>query len=208
MTFYAIQIEECPGFGWQGGPEFDTLIRAITSGRNLRKARRPVVLHRYVCPFNNIPAQAYRNIKRVHMGMWGMLHTFLHWDRLDDTAENEVFGAGDGVETEFQLIKTYDPGGGATYDRVITKPDVTGVLGGGPVVISVDGTPTAATVSALTGMVTFSVAPADEAELSWSGMHFVCVRFNRDDLPFSIDNRSGTAYITNGSLELVEELTE
>ena len=33
----------------------------------------------------------------------------------------------------------------------------------------------------------------------WSLLH--PVRFNRDDLPFSIDNVSNTVYITNGSLE-------
>lgn len=208
MTFYAIQIEEVPGFGWQGGPEFDTLIRYLSNARNKRKPRRQAVLHRYVCPFKNIPITAARNIKRVHMGMWGSLHTFLHHDRLDDTASGEVFGTGDGTTTEFQLVKTYAPGAGASYERIITKPDVNGVLGGGVPVAMVDGTPAEATFNAATGVVTFDVAPGVAAELSWSGMHFVCVRFNRDDLPFSIDNKSGTVFITNGTLELIEELSE
>lgn len=210
MTFYAIQIEECPGFGWQGGPEFDTLIRPLqSSGRNRRKARRAVVIHRYVIPYQNIPVAAYINIKRMHMAMWGSLHTFLHHDELDDTADNEQFGVGDGTTTVFQLKKTYDPGGGATYDWTITKPDVSGALGGGPVVIFIDGAPYAASVNALTGEVDFGSSPPDVGEvLTWSGMHYVCVRFNQDDLPFSIDNKSGHAFITNGSFGLIEELSE
>lgn len=201
MTFYAIQIEECPGFGWEGGAEFATLIRQLENGRNRRRPTRYVALHRYVAPFNNIPLQAAQSIKRMHLAMHGMAHTFLHWDYLDNEAINEPFGIGDGTTTVFQLKKTYDPGGGATYERDITKPDIDAV-------VKVTGEVTAATVDAARGLATFEAAPIVGAQLTWSGHHFVCVRFNRDDLPFTIDNKSGTAFITNGSLELIEELTE
>lgn len=213
MTFYAIQIEQCPGFGFEGGAEFDTLIRQLQNGRNRRKPNRYVGLHRYISPMSNIPVEAARAIKRVHMAMLGMAHTFLHIDYIDFEADDEEFGIGDGAENIFQLKKTYDPGGGATYERDITKPDVNGEIssngdGGLPIVIKVNGTPTSASVSATTGQVIFGAAPANGAILTWTGRHYVCVRFNRDDLPFSIDNKSGTVFITNGSLELIEELNE
>jgi uncharacterized protein (TIGR02217 family) len=203
MTFYAIQIEQCPGFGWQGGAEFDTLIRSLESGRNRRRPRRYVGLHRYVSPMNNIPIQAARAIKKVHMAMLGSAHTFLHWDYLDNEAIAEPFGTGDGATAVFQLIKTYDPGGGATYVRDITKPD-------DDVVIYVNGVADpSASVDPLTGLVDFgSPSPGIGAVLTWGGHHYVCVRFNRDDLPFTIDNKSGTVFVTNGSLELIEELNE
>jgi uncharacterized protein (TIGR02217 family) len=202
--FYPIQIEQCPGFGWQGGAEFDTLIRPLENGRNQRRPRRHVALHRYVAPMNNIPIEAVRAIKRVHMAMLGSAHTFLHWDYIDNEAVDEAFGLGDGVTTVFQLMKTYDPGGGATYERDITKPD-------DDVSFKKNGVPVASgvTYSQATGLVTFSVAPAVDAVLTWSGHHFVCVRFNRDDLPFSIDNKDASlAFISNGTLELIEELNE
>lgn len=208
MTFYAVQIEEVPGFGWQGGDGFNTLIRPLENGRNQRKARWSGGKSTYVCPFNNIPITAARNIAKMHKGMRGSLHTFLFHDRIDDTASDEGFGTGDGVTTAFQLSKTYNPGAGATYTRDITKPDTAGDIDGTLIVVKVNGVVTAATVSATTGMVTFSPAPANGAVLTWSGKFFVCVRFNRDDLPFSIDNKSGAVFITNGSLELIEELSE
>ena len=215
MTFYAVQIEECPGFGWQGGDGFNTLIRPLENGRNQRKIRWSEGKNTYVCPFNNIPITAARNIAKVHKGMRGSGHTFLHHDRLDDTLDNEVFGTGDGVTSVFQLKKTYDPGAGATYTRDITKPDVDGDItgpngeAGTPLVIYADGVATGASVSATTGAVDFGSSPPDEAAvLSASGKFYVCVRFNRDDLPFSIDNKSGTVFITNGSLELIEESSE
>lgn len=201
MTFYAIQIEQCPGFGFQGGAEFDTLIRAQDNGRNRRMPRRYIGLHRYVAPMNNITVEAARAIKKVHMAMLGSAHTFLHWDYLDNELVDEEIDTGDGTTTAFQIIKTYDPGGGATYERDITKPD-------DDLVFKVDGVVAAATYSQTTGIVTFSVAPSDGDAITASGHFFVCVRFNRDDLPFSIDNKSGDVFITNGSLELIEELTE
>ncbi len=210
MTFYAVQIEECPGFGWQGGSEFDTPVRPMESGRNKRKARRDVALGRYVCPFNNIPITAARNIAKVHKGMRGALHTFLFHDRLDDTAADEVFGTGDGITTIFQLKKIYDPGAGATYSRNITKPDTAGDIDGTLVTIEKNGViaSSGVSVNAATGIVTFTTPPANGVVLTWSGKFYVCVRFNRDDLPFSIDNKSGAVFITNGSLELIEELSE
>lgn len=214
MTFYAIQIEQCPGFGFQGGAEFDTLIRPLANGRNRRRPRRYVALHRYVSPMVNIPVAAARAIKRVHMAMLGPAHTFLHVDHLDCDFEEEEFGVGDGVTTVFQLKKTYDPGGGATYERDITKPDLTGAITGpndepgAALVIKKAGVVVMPTISATAGTVTFAVPPALGQSLTATGRHYVCVRFNRDDLPFSIDNKSGNVFITNGTLELVEELNE
>lgn len=201
MTFYAIQIEQCPGFGWQGGPEFDTLIRQLENGRNRRRPKRYVAIHHYLAPMNNIPVTAARSIKQVFMAMLGSAHTFLFWDDLDNEAVAEPLGTGDGVTTSFQLKMTYDPGGGATNERDITKPD-------DDVVAYVNGVPAAGTYSSTTGIFTFTVAPANGTALTWSGHFYICVRFNRDDLPFSIDNKSGTVFITNGTLELIEELNE
>lgn len=211
--FYPITIAPTPGFGWQGGAEFDTLIRPQDSGRNRRIPRRYIGLHRYVAPMKNIPIPAAQSIAAVHKAMLGASHTFLHIDYLDCQAYNEPFGTGDGVTTAFTLKKTYDPGGGATYERDIIRPDVNGDIriqrdAGVPLEVMVSGTPTAVTYNATTKQVVFAAAPALGAALTWSGRFYIQVRFNRDDLPFSIDNVSNTVFITNGSLELIEELTE
>jgi len=211
--FYPITIPPTPGFGWQGGAEFDTLIRAQESGRNRRIPRRYIGLHRYVAPMKNIPLQAAQSIAVVHKAMLGAAHTFLHIDYLDNQAFNEEFGIGDGSTKDFQLKKTYSPGAGASYERDITKPDVDGDIriqgdAGIPIEILVNGIATAATVNRATGNVHFASAPALGAVLTWSGRHYVCVRFNRDDLPFTVDNVSNKVFITNGSLELIEELNE
>ena len=213
MTFYAITIPPVPGFGFEGGPMFDTLIRQQESGRNRRIPRRYIGLHVYRCPMKNIPLAAAQMVKSVHMAMLGSAHTFRHIDYLDCQATDEPFGTGDGVTTAFTLKKTYNPGGGATYERDIIRPDMDGEIsiqrdGGVPLEVKVSGTPTAVTYNSTTKKVEFAAAPAFSAALTWSGRFFIQVRFNRDDLPFSIDNVSNKVFITNGTLELIEELNE
>lgn len=200
MAFYPVEIEACPGFGFTGGPEFLTNIKSLQSGRESRNADWPICRHRYSVPFNNINDTAYLNIKRVFLVVRGMAHTFLHKDWGDYQAVDEPFGIGDGSENEFQLIKvsTADVG---EYTRVITKPKA-------GVVVMADGVPVAATVDTLTGIVTFSVAPGVGDVLTWTGEFYVHVRFNSDQLPFSLDNRMSGGFANNGSVELIEVLGE
>ena len=117
----------------------------------------------------NIPLTAAQAIKRVHMAMLGSAHTFLHIDYLDCDASDEPFGTGDGVTTAFTLKKTYNPGGGATYERDIIRPDVNGDIriqrdAGVPLVVMVDGTPTSVSFNSTTKQVEFAVAPSLGAE--------------------------------------------
>lgn len=200
--FYAIQIPPTPGFGFTGGPEFQTNVQNIASGREKRNAEWSICRHKYTAPFLNISNDAYLTVKRVFLVMRGRTHTFLHRDWGDFTAANEPFGLGDGSTTVFQLRKTSDLGGGATYDRVITKPDA-------GVAVKVNGVAaTGVSVSQLDGSVAFSSAPANGAVLTWSGEFFVHVRFDMDYLPFSLDDKNAGGFITNGSVDLLEVLDE
>ncbi len=200
MTFYAIEIDPTPAFGFQGGPEFSTNVQTLASGREKRNGDWFFSRHKFSAPFQNITNDQYLRVKQVFLIMRGKLHTFLQRDWADFNASNEQFGAGDGTTKIFQLVKTVSEGGGG-YQRVITKPDV---LGG--IVIKVNGTVTAASVDATTGLVTFSSAPANAAVLTWSGQFYNHVRFDIDSLPFTIDNLSGNVYVQNGSVDLIEVL--
>lgn len=199
--FYPIQIPTIPGFGWEATSEFNTLITSLRNGSEDRNGEWDVMRQSYSPPYNNIPAEQFMYIKRMHLGMRGSLHTFLHLDRLDHELDNEPFGEPDGVKTQFQLTKLYDPGGGASYIRIIDKPAP-------GLVFRVNGVITAASYSQTTGLVTFSPAPADDAVLTASGTYFVHVRFMSDKLTFSIDNKSGNRFITNGSSDLIEVILE
>ena len=198
--FYPIEIEACPGFGWIGGPEFQTNVQRLGSGREKRNADWSICRHRYTAPYKNITDDAYRAIKQVFLICRGKTHTFLHKDWADFQAVDEPFGVGDGTTKTFQLKKVSSDGGG-TYTRMIDKP-VTGV------VIKVGGVVTLATVSTLDGSVVFASAPANGAALTWTGEFRVHVRFDIDALPFSLDNVGNKGFFSNGSVDLVEVLGE
>lgn len=197
MAYLDAYLQPCPGFGWQGGPEFNTRIVDLASGRERRNAEWAQARHKYEAPFNNISRDAYRNVKQMHLVCKGRLHCFRFRDELDYSAANDVFGFGDGVATVFQLgkVSTID---GISYDR-----ECFAILGGASV--TVDGAAASPTIDLLRGIVTFASAPADGAVLRWSGEFDIWVRFDQDYLPFSIDNSDGgdRRYI-NGSITLLE----
>lgn len=202
--FLAIQIKECPGFGFEGGPEFQTDIQSIVSGHEKRNANWAICRHKYTVPFENITDEAYHAIKTVFLLCRGRAHTFLHKDRTDHHATNESIGTGDGTTTTFQLSKLSTLAGTtATYTRVITKP-------ASNVVVSVGGAPDAsAVVDASSGEVTFPTPPANGQTVSWTGDFYVHVRFDNDYLPFSLENRFGSgSFAHRGTLDLLEVLGE
>lgn len=198
MAFLPIQIAQVPGFGFQGGPNFSTDIKALASGREKRNGDWLTARHKYSAPFQNITNEAYLAIKEVFLITRGRLHTFLFRDWADFQASNEQFAVADGTTVVYQLKKVSQIGAGS-YTRIITKPDTD--FG---VTIRVDGVVTGAAVSSSDGTVTFASPPAADAVLTWTGQFFVPVRFDNDGLPFSLDNRSNSDYIQNGSIDLIE----
>jgi uncharacterized protein (TIGR02217 family) len=208
MSFYPIQIEQVPGFGFTGGPEFQTNIQSIQSGGENRNGEWTIARHKFTAPFANISNDAYLAIKKVFLICRGRLHTFLYRDWADFTAINEPFGTGDGATKTFYLSKmSKDLDTGALYLRAVSKPNVTAPLDT-PIALKVDGVVTAATVSDTDGSVVFASAPATGAALTWTGEFFVQVRFDMDYLPFSINDRNKSGYVTNGSVDLIEVLGE
>lgn len=192
MTYIRAEIEQCPAFGWQGGPSFKTLIVTMASGRERRNAEWAQARHSYSMPFLNISPESYRNIKQMHYVCRGMVNAFQFQDQLDYQADNDFFGVGDGVKTEFQLGKV-SVIEGVSYDREIylVRPGATFTDNGSTVTPTVDED---------RGLVTFSSAPADGNLLRWSGEFLLWVRFNQDDLPFSLDNLRAV----NGTVSLIE----
>lgn len=187
-------LAPCPGFGWEGGAEFKTQIVELMNGREKRNAEWSQARHRYSAPFNNISKEAYREIKQMHVVCRGQLHAFLFHDVLDDRAEMEVFGIGDGVRTQFQLTKTSTVAG-VSYTRAVYAPDYSTFE------VRVAGAVTTAyTLDEARGVITFDAPPADSALLRWSGNFFVWVRFAEDYLPFTLDNPNAT----NGIVNLIE----
>ncbi len=97
--------------------------------------------------------------------------------------EDQLIGTGDGVETDFQLVKRYISGA-ATYARTIKKPVV------GSVLVAVDGAPQTEgpdfTLDETTGIVTFAAAPAGGASVTAGYLFDTPVRFDTDELRINL----------------------
>lgn len=196
MAYLNVYLDVCAAYGWNGGPEGKTQIVEMANGRERRNADWDDVRHRYILPFLNIKKEQYRVIKNHHLVCRQMLHAFRYRDHLDDRAEDEFFGLGDGTTTTFQLSK-FSELDGIVYQRRIyaipTEPDDFEVY--------VNGVATTAyTLDRDRGVIEFDAAPAEDASLTWTGTFDVWVRFAQDWLPFSIDNLNAV----NGSVDLIE----
>lgn len=210
MTFYAEEIDVCPAYGWVGGPNIDILIQSLRNKHEQRNWEDDVVLHSYTLPFQNVADPDYlAYIKSAYMALGGPLHSFLCKDFGDfrhgannlETDPAMSFGVGTGAQTAFFLSKKYEFGL-ASYTRLITKP-VAGAT------FYVNGVLTAATLNTLTGQVTFAVAPANGAIISWKGEFRVPVRFTDFFLPSTIDTSfSNGEKAVSGSCSLIEVLGE
>ena len=201
MSFVNIELDICPGYGWQGGPEFNTRVTTLRNAHERRNATASIARHRFILPFLNISKTDYvAEVLAVFNAVRGRLHSFKVKDWTDYTATNEPLGDAPTGTTAVQLVKTYTAGA-ESYVRDITKP----VAGA---VIYENGSPKAGTLDVLTGLFTPTNPWASEATLTWTGEFRVPVRFNTDTLMTSIDNVRGDGYALNLSLELVEVFGE
>ncbi len=114
--------------------------------------------------------------------------SFLIKDVTDFKIARQTIGTGDGITTNFQLIKSYAQGVMPTYTRTITKPKALEGVGG--VRVWVDNAEIAAanfSFSSTTGIITLAVAPANTKVVEASCDEFyVPVRFESDELPVDV----------------------
>lgn len=196
MAYINEVIDACEGYGWSGGPEFNTRIKVLLNGRERRNANWTQARHRYALPFQNISADQYANIRQMFEVCMGMLHAFQYIDPLDNFADNEEFGIGTGSPETYQLSKL------STIDGVIYQREVY-ALAVAPTFTANNVPFSPTSIDLDRGLVVIN-RPNGQV-LRWTGSFRVWVRFNQDWLPFSIDNRrGGSDYARNGQVELIE----
>lgn len=180
-------------YGSKGGPKFNTIITTVNSGFEYNNINWDTARHYYDVAMGVRSMEELSDLIKFFQVVRGRGHYFRYKDwadykscDLDQTITNtdQVFGVGDGNTLAFQLIKTYDIGGGVINQRDISKP-VSGTLQ-----IAVAGSPlsetTDYTVDYTTGIVTFVSAPAAAASITWGGEFDVPCRFDIDELQVSL----------------------
>jgi uncharacterized protein (TIGR02217 family) len=187
--------DEVPGYPCMSTPRWSTAITAVDSGAEQANQRWEHPLHRYTLPDAIREHSTFELLHDHWMVMRGPLHSWPFRDPLDFASVgldlpntvpaisnlDQVCGTGNGATLDFQLKKTYTRGS-QTYTRLIYHPVVS------TVVVSVAGVdpltlspPMTHTVDRLTGIITFSYAPAPGQIVRAGYLYDVEVRFESDD---------------------------
>lgn len=189
--FHEVRFPLRLALGVSGGPVRRTEIVNLSNGREQRNSRWRNARRSYDAGSGVKSVADLYEVLAFFEARGGQLYGFRFRDPVDfkscgplvaASATDQVIGAGDGVHTVFQLVKTYaDAGGG--FERMIAKPVA------GSVVVAIDGVVLAEgwSVDLATGVVTFAAPPVAGAVVT-AGYEFdVPVRFdiNRIDVSLS-----------------------
>src|SRR4051812_12460173 len=173
-----------------GGPERNTEIVALGSGREERNARWAHSRRRYDAGYGVKTLDALSQVVAFFEERRGRLHGFRWRDRLDHSSAapgasispiDQVIGTGDGIKASFALSKTYGSIY-APYKRPIVKPVAGSVRVAVANVEASEGT--AFNVDPAMGMVAFHAGhiPASGATVTAGFLFDVPVRFDTDYL--------------------------
>jgi uncharacterized protein (TIGR02217 family) len=192
MAFHEIRFPANLSFGSVGGPERRTEVVTLANGFEERNTPWAHSRRRYDAGLGLRSLDDLETLIAFFEARTGQLHGFRWKDWSDYKScvpsgepgpEDQEIGFGDGVNTVFQLQKTY-ASGLQTYVRPILKPVA------GTVRIALAGDPKIEgqeySVDNETGKVTFVLAPALGARIQ-AGFEFdVPVRFDTDVLQTSV----------------------
>jgi uncharacterized protein (TIGR02217 family) len=168
----AVFPSNLPGLSWgvRKAPEFNTKVQRSTNGRELRAAFYSYPLYNFSLKFEVLREAGAINELQTLMGFFlqrqGQFDSFLYTDPSDNTVTDQSFGNGNGIQTQFQLVR---PMGGFS-EPVQNVNMMTNVKVNGTVVSNY-------TVSG-TGLLTFASPP--NGPLTWSGTYYYRVRFTMD----------------------------
>jgi uncharacterized protein (TIGR02217 family) len=189
------------GFQTSGGPVWQTSIVPLASGSETRNARRARPLRRWSVVGVPVSRGDAEELIRFFNARSGAFQGFRFRDPFTSqsaetiTPFDQQIGTGDGVTTPFQLVLD----DGASALRTITRP-VTG-----SVRVAVDGVESEAfTVDDTTGVVTFTVPPANGAVITAGFSFDTPVRFDQDTLEISQTSTGAFQLVRLTLIELQE----
>jgi uncharacterized protein (TIGR02217 family) len=191
MAFHEVRFPDNISRGARGGPERRTQVVELASGAEERNASWANSRRRYDVAYGIRRADDLAAVVAFFEARNGRLHGFRFKDWADFKSclpsqslgpTDQPIGTGNGATTQFQLAKRYTSGA-QSWTRAITK------LVAGTVTIALNGVTQASgwSVSTITGLITFTTAPAVGVAIT-AGFEFdVPVRFDTDVLDVTLD---------------------
>ena len=204
MSFHMVRFPLPLSFGARGGPERQTDIVQLASGHESRNSHVSQSRRRYDVGAGIKSLDDLHSLISFFEARHGQLYGFLFRDPMDfkscppqqeASANDQIIGQGDGVQTRFDLVKTYADDQGS-YVRDISHPD------GANVRVAIDGAPISsgsgssgsgtsaisATWDAPSRQLVFTQPPQSGSVIT-AGFEFdVPVRFDMSQLDLSLES--------------------
>ncbi|MES2983903.1 MAG: DUF2460 domain-containing protein [Pseudomonadota bacterium] len=182
MGFVETQFPPDISYGSSGGPEYATDIVASQSGYEQRNINWEQARARYNVAHGVKTKAQLDTLIAFFRARKGRAYGFRFKDWTDYQASTEAIGTGNGLLTQFQLVKRY-VSGSVTETRTVTKP-VSGTI---QIYKNAVLQTTGISVDTTTGVVTFAAAPAAAAAITASFQFDVPVRFDTDKLSATLE---------------------
>ena len=170
------------GLSWNSTktPLFSTKVQTSVNLTELRASMSSAPIYDIVLAYDllrdNSTFDELHTILGFFMARYGSWDSFLYLDPDDNLATSQSFGIGDGTTTVFQLQRSL----GFFAEKVCNLLGAATLYVGG--VLQTSGY----TINA-TGLVTFTVAPANGQALTWSGSYYYRCRFDDAATPFALN---------------------
>lgn len=190
--FHNVRFPATLAFSASGGPEFMTDITQLASGQEYRNTPHALPRRRYDAVAGIKNKEQLYELMQFFINRKGRLYSFRFHDpfdylscRVSQTPEmtDQVIAIGDGVRTDFQLVKRYNED--EPYARPITKPIENSVH------LAVNGQlleSASYAVDYLTGLITLAM-PLMSGDILSAGFEFdTVVRFDTDNLNLSLES--------------------
>ena len=197
MNFIEIQFPSDISYGATGGPVYSTDVVTLFSGHEQRNSNWKHARAKYNIASGVKTKDQWQVLIAFFRARKGKAIGFRFKDWSDYAAHNQQIGIGDGIRTEFQLMKFYTSGS-TTVTREIKKP-VAGTVKihksnhlRGHADYSIDNS---------TGKIIFNEAPAVGVIITADFEFDVPVRFDTDELQISLDSFNSGSW---SSIPLIE----
>lgn len=183
MAFVETRFPTDIAYGSAGGPEYNTDIVITQGGYEQRNINWSQARARYNVAHGVKTQLQLNTLIAFFRARKGRASGFRFKDWTDYQASGEVIGTGDGVITDFQLVKSYSDGG-IIEERTINKPVQSSV---NIYLDTVLESPANYSVDQVTGIVSFNVAPATSVVITADFEFDVPVRFDTDRLSATLE---------------------
>lgn len=181
MAFHNVRLPEAVERGAKGGPHFNTTVLPLASGYEKRNINWQNSRGEWDVAYGIQYDTDLSAVINFFYARKGMAHTFRFKDWSDFQMTKSFIGLGNGTQTVFQTVKTYESGA-YSHSRIITKL-------AGTQIVYIDNVPVLSGVSVNldTGVITFSSAPLTGVEITLTTDFDCHVRFDTDQLDISAE---------------------